>query len=219
MRRYLTTLLIIANLGLGIGLGLLWVDDGGNLKNVHWAEPAPVKPEMPVWPVSLQTPLTDNNAFLNVLERPLFSPSRRPPPPPPPPVAPAPPDPLLDAQILGVFGSGDVGGVFALIQGRMRRLAKGEQVGEWLLKGVSDRDATFDRKGEVRVIRLTNARLNSSSGAPPVYRAALVQARPPETPPSPVATPSSAEAPVQSPPKIGGAVFGGGARPAAPVQR
>ncbi len=220
MRRYLFPLLCLVNIALCGVLAWLWVDEQGQLRHVTWSAPAMVKGDVPVWPEQLTGKVEDASVFLNIIEKPLFSPSRRPPPPPPPPTAPPPPDPLQGIQMVGVFGSGPDAGILATIEGRMRRVAKGDKVGEWSLKAVSDRTATFVKADEQRVVDLRMARLSSApANAPQPAAQSAVRASGSAAGALGLAGgggPSSPSAPAGEPPKPGGAVFGGSPRPAAP---
>jgi hypothetical protein len=208
MRRNVISLMLLLNVALAVALASLWFDHEGRIRNVHWVAPAAIVPELAVLP-ALQPLYTDDvSKLMLATERPLFSPSRRPPPPPPPPpppVVPPPPDPLQTAELRGVFGSaggGANGGVLARIDGRMRKIFKGDAVGEWSLKAVDASSATFERNGETRVINLTISRLaTSTSVLPPIGQPRVVPVNPQTQNPSgapgnPVAgSPSSSNGP------------------------
>lgn len=170
MKRHVFKLLVLCNALLATVLGWLWFDQDGKLRNVHWRQPTMVKPDvtLPLDPKA-ETP-ADVTQFLVVLDRPVFSNTRRPPPPPPPPAPPPPPppppDPLDTTQLLGVFGSGATGGVLARVDGRMRSVAVGAQIGQWVLKAVGPRDARFERGAESRAVGLSVSRLNTASTTP-----------------------------------------------------
>ena len=202
MRRYTLNILLVLNLLLSIGLAWMWFDETGARRSVAWVPPSLRKGELPKWPASLKPTTEDTTVFLNTLEKPLFSLNRRPPPPPPPvtpPPPPPPPDPLQTINIVGVFGTGLGSGIFATIDGGMRRIAKGDLIGEWTLKAVGDREATFSRRDERKVIRLTYDTLVTGPALPP---------SPP--PPSPANAPTAGAAPAAAPRPVPRAVFGGG---------
>lgn len=170
MKRHVFKILVFCNAMLASLLGWLWFDQDGKLRNVHWRQPALVKPDvtLPADPRSERS--GDVSQFMALLDRPLFSGTRRPPPPPPPPAPPPPPppppDPLDTTQLLGVFGSGATGGVLVRTDGHMRRVSIGEQIGQWVLKAVGSKDARFERGAESRSVGLSVSRLNTSSTTP-----------------------------------------------------
>lgn len=149
------TLLLINLLALA-GLAYLWVDPQGKLRNSTWVAPAPIKPVLSQ--TALLLPASPDPAIYNAtLERPLFAPDRKPPPPVLPPPPPPPPDPLADAQLLGLV-SGETGGVLVRAEGLVRRVNLNKTLGEWTLKSVEDRSATFTRNAETRTIQMAYAR-------------------------------------------------------------
>jgi hypothetical protein len=196
MKRAVLTLLVAANAALVLGLAAMWVTPQGNWRNVHWLRPEPIQPDyqqmLPALPVA-QAVRTD--AFLSLLERPLFSSSRRPPPPPPPPQASAPPPDLLTStQILGTYQSGTTGGVIARIDGKNRRVRLNETVNGWQLRSVQGNKAVFAGQGQTRELLLERAKMGSAAGT----NAAPASAAPAPLPaqaaqPSPAAPQQSGE--------------------------
>lgn len=215
--------LVLGNTLLATALGWLWFDQNGKLRNVHWRQPPLVKPDVTLPPDPKGDKPVDVSQFMVLLDRPVFSSTRRPPPPPPPPAPPPPPppppDPLDTTQIMGVFGSGTTGGVLARVDGRMRRIAIGESIGQWVLKNVGARDVRFERGADSRAVGLSVSRLSTaittplqvgqlgsaSSAAstppsasrpavpavpPPPVRATFGGSRPPPPPPAPAAEPA-----------------------------
>lgn len=161
MRRYLSHALFALNVLLAGLLLSMWVDRTGALRNTRWVPPAAIKPDFVQLLYRSSTQSTDDVArYVAMLDRPLFSPSRRPPPPPPPPVVvvPPPPDPLANVQILGVFNGTEGSGMVARVDGKVRRLKVTEKIGDWTFDKVDGRDVTFARGSERRVIRLAPAR-------------------------------------------------------------
>lgn len=153
-------ILLLLNLVLGLGVAALWLDETGQPRPNPWVPPAPIVPEVGAPKLSPPAdPLAGNAAaYPALLERPLFAADRRPPPPPPPP---PPPDPLRDVQILGIV-TGEKGYVLARVEGRTRRLAQGESIGEWKLDKLEGRDVTFvQAEGQTRQIRLQYARIGA----------------------------------------------------------
>lgn len=55
--------------------------------------------------------------------------------------------------------SGATGGVILRSEGRVRRVTLSKTIGEWTLKSVGERDATFERNQETRIVRLEYASL------------------------------------------------------------
>lgn len=165
-------LLSVLSLGLGLGLASLWVDPNAQpLPQIFWTAPAPVSPEIASPTVALRTDPQGGNpdAYPAILARPLFAPDRRPPPPPPPPVVPPPPpppDPFASVQITGLF-TGPTGGVLARVEGKMRRVKIGQNIGAWKLEAVEGREATFKQGEQERKLRLAYAKLNVPV-APPI---------------------------------------------------
>jgi hypothetical protein len=155
--------LLVANLVALTSLASLWVDESGQLRNSSWVAPAPVKVDVTPLPffAKASAPMADPGIFLATLERPLFAPDRKPPPPPPPPAPPAPPpipDSLAGARLLGII-SGPAGSVLIRTEGRVRRVVLNQTLGDWTLKSVGQRDATFERNQETRVVQLEYASL------------------------------------------------------------
>ena len=171
MKQYILRLLLLVNLLLMLALAALWVTPQGTLRNVQWQPPLPQKPEFSDAGASL-SPLgvVSVGSFMATLDRPLFSPSRRPPPPPPPVNAAVPePDPLANIQLQGVYSGSGGGGIFAKIDGKDRRLAIGATLGSWSVKSIDNREVTFVRGDETRVLRLVPSRL-AVAAPPPASR-------------------------------------------------
>lgn len=165
MKRYALTLLVFANLALALILGILWVDRDGNLRNVRWKPPSPLAVDyQQMLPALPERTRVDTRRFMALLERPLFSPTRRPPPPPPPPAAAPLADNFSTAQLSGVFVSGNTAGVIINIAGKTRRLRINESVDGWVLHAVQGRSVTFASGGETRVLQLPRAALSTFSG-------------------------------------------------------
>lgn len=173
MGQYVTKLLLLLCALAGAGLAALWFDENGQVKNAHWKPPSAVRPDLGNAPVaSLPNGEADISRFVAILDRPLFSPSRRPPPPPPPPAPPPPPDPFATIQLLGVFAGADHtgSGIVARVDGRVRRIRVNELIGGWAVKAVNDRDVTFVSGDTTRVIKLVHLRAHAPP-PPPVANA------------------------------------------------
>lgn len=82
MRRHALTLLGILNALLVAVILWVWVTPAGELRNMQWQPPVAVKVDLHALLPSLPGPgQTDTSQFLRMLDRPLFSVTRRPPPP------------------------------------------------------------------------------------------------------------------------------------------
>lgn len=193
MKQHIIRILVGLILVLALVLAWLWVGTDGKLRNLQWQAPEPHKPDFASMIPQLPQPdAADLNRFVATLERPLFSPSRRPPPPPPPPVVappPPPPDPLANIHLFGVFGGAEgTGGIIARIDGKPKRVRIDENIGAWRLKSIANRDVTLVRGSEVRVLNLVHARVAApvapaaagapDAAAPPTAAPAAGAARP-----------------------------------------
>jgi hypothetical protein len=150
MRRYLIPGLILANLALAGGLAWQWVTPAGQVRNVRWTPPAPIKPVLtdsvlPPWNADL-------GSFMASLDRPLFSATRRPPPKP----AEAPPvvvDTLASVRVLGLYSSGGTsGGAIVRSEGKVVRLKQGDTLGGWTVKEVRPLELVLTRGADQRTL-------------------------------------------------------------------
>jgi hypothetical protein len=151
-------LLVVINLLLAAGLAWMWLDEHGQWRNITWAAPAALLPEvnqLAAAGVPVGPQVVNPTQYLAILERPIFAPDRRPPPPPAPP---PPPDPMADVQITGIF-SGAQGGVLARVEGKVRRVKVNESIGAWSLKSIAGRDVTFVQGEQTRQLHLDYTRL------------------------------------------------------------
>lgn len=159
MERYVIRILWTLNIIAGLMLAWLWFTPDGAMRNVRWVPPEPQKPNfaamVPELPAAAHV---DTTRFVAVLDRPLFSPSRRPPPPPPPPAAAPPPDPLANIQLFGVFVGAEGGGILARVDGKNRRVTMNDTIGAWKIKSIKDRDVTLVSGSETRVLHLSHAK-------------------------------------------------------------
>lgn len=164
MKRYLMHILVALNAVLVLALLAMWFDAGGQLRNARWPLPAAIKPDFAAMLAPLAMQRTDDvSRFVATLDRPLFSPTRRPPPPP----APAPPpDPLANIQLFGVYSGPEGGGLIARVDGKMRRANLKDKIGDWTITRIVDRDVTFARGAEVRVVTLAKRQPATAAPAP-----------------------------------------------------
>lgn len=160
--------LLALNLALVGGLGYLWLTPEGQPRDLRWAPPAPVLPEAKAHAMTHSVGSEpDLQAFAQVVERPLFSPTRRPPPPPKPPAPPPPPDPLANVHVYGIFIGEEAGegGMLASIDGKVRRIGTNDVVAGWKIKELREREITLVKGEETRVLRLVQARPASPTRA------------------------------------------------------
>lgn len=152
MRRYLIPALILANVALAGGLAWLWVSPDGQVRNVRWTPPVPIKPaltdaEFPSWSADL-------GSFMAALDRPLFSATRKPPPKP----SEAPPvvvDTLANVRILGLYSTGGTtGGAVVRSEGKVVRLKLGDTLGGWTVKEVKPVGLVMARGAEQRTLEV-----------------------------------------------------------------
>lgn len=185
MKRYTTYALVVLDVALLGVLAWLWFDQNGQPRGVDWSPPVAIQPDLSGVSSAPSGPSPASMALvLETLERPLFSPSRRPPPltgavsaaPEPP------PDPLANVLIQGIFSGDGVGGIMARVDGVPRRISINETIGSWMLKGIEERNVTFVRKDETRVVQLQRAKevlpptLNTASSPAPSPQPAGPQA-------------------------------------------
>ena len=217
MKKYSLHVLLLVNALLVLVLVGLWVDSSGHLRNIHWQAPLAQKADYAAMVPGLpSTERMDTAQFIAMLDRPVFSPTRRPPPPPPPPEDKAPVDNLSSAQLSGLFvGDGD-GGAIIQIAGKHKRVRLREVVEGWTLSSIQDRSVIFTRGGQSRALQLPRAALTSYTGLPQAARAAPAPI--PPTYPTPAAAPSAPQSPANSAPvQSPAARTGAGGRPLVPV--
>lgn len=159
-------LLAATNLVLAGLLASLWLGENSPTHaESTWQAPLAVNPDIatPTRPIKTATNSGEATAFLDILERPLFAPNRRPPPatvslaPPPPP----PPDPFVSIQLSGLF-TGPQGGMLVRVEGKMRRVMVGQSIGAWTLANVQGREATFTQGEQERKLTLQHVKLNAA---------------------------------------------------------
>ena len=179
MRRVALPLLVILNAGLLCFLAWVWFTPDGQVRGMRWQSPAPVKVDLqallPALPGQGQA---DTSQFLGMLERPLFSPTRRPPPPPPPPKAevPEPVNRFAQAKLTGVFEGAGVGGIIINYEGKDRRVPLNGTLDGWKLLSVTGAQATFSQRGQTRIVQLQRAALTAYTGVPQNRATAASQA-------------------------------------------
>lgn len=179
-RLSLLHLLLALNVVLLAAFLAQWFDDGANWREPHWSVPQSLAPDLSVAAPRLpRVHGADPAAFAALLDRPVFSPTRRPPVPPPvvvvaPPPPPPPPDPLATAQLVGLYGSGSTaGGALIRLEGKVRRVVLGDAIAGWTLRTVGDREVRLERGAESKTLTLQPVRRS------PAPRAALAPAQAP----------------------------------------
>ncbi len=150
---------------LGAVLAWSWFDETGQLRDLAWVAPKALTPDIKgPTDFSRAGGQQDNpTTYAVILERPLFAPDRKPPPPPAPS---APPDPLGNVQIHGIY-TGENAGILARVDDKVRRVKLNETIGPWTLKSIAGREVTFTRGGESRQLPLAYAKL-AANPKPPV---------------------------------------------------
>lgn len=179
MRRVALPLLVILNAGLLCFLAWVWFTPDGQVRGMRWQSPSPVKVDLQALLPALPGPgQADTSQFLGMLERPLFSPTRRPPPPPPPPKAevPEPVNRFAQAKLTGVFEGAGVGGIIINYEGKDRRVPLNGTLDGWKLLSVTGAQATFSQRGQTRVVQLQRAALTAYTGVPQNRATAASQA-------------------------------------------
>lgn len=198
MRRHVTLMLALLCVLLALALAAMWFDSNGRLRNASWQPPEPRQPDFAgIAPALPSQAPAEASQFVAILERPLFSPNRRPPPvatavaptaaPPPPPV-----DPLANVQLLGLYSGKGSGGIIAKVDGKARRLALKERIGDWTISSIEQREVTLTRSGETRVLTL------SSKPVHPPDQPAPLQIRGSTAPPQPPAPANASTDPAPS---------------------
>ena len=169
MRRHALTLLGGVNALLVAVILWVWVTPAGELRNMQWQPPVPVKVDLHALLPSLPGPgQTDTSQFLRMLDRPLFSVTRRPPPPPPPPKveAPEPVNWFAQAKLTGVYEGQGGGGIIIFYEGKDRRVPLNGFLDGWKLQSVTGGQASFEKNGQTRMVPLQRASLSAYTGLP-----------------------------------------------------
>ncbi len=206
LKKHALTVLAALNLALLLALAALWLGTDGRLRHVHWQRPAPQTSDyaalVPHLPGAAPA---DTGPFIGLLERPLFSPTRRPPPASPKDQEQGPDGGL--GELSGLIEGQGTGGAIVQIGGKARRVQLHESVEGWTLSAVKERSATFTRAGQSRVLQLPRAKLQNGPALPPPAASAPPVAAPPAVPapaaaaPAPAAVvPAPAAAPAASTP-------------------
>jgi hypothetical protein len=152
MRLVLILLAVALNVALAAQIVSRWSDP----RRSHWQEPAPVRPAMAEALFPPAPRAEDLGKYRESIDRPLFSPTRRP-------VinkkgadADKPKvDALKEVKVTGLYGGSDRGGAIISVSGKLQRLAYGAKIADWKLVGEKDRSADFvSDEGEHRLLKL-----------------------------------------------------------------
>ena len=217
LNRYALHLIVGLNFVLILALAALWIGPDGKVRNLQWQRPAPQTSDYASMLPELPSVVPANTgAFMAILERPLFTITRRPPPPPPPPkaVEAPPPDTLSTARLTGLYTGPGAGGIILNIGGKDRRVRIREQIEGWTLSAIDQQSATFSSGSSQRTLPLLKGKLSNFTGqtaaaiAPQPATAPVSQ--PPQTVTAPVAVPT---APSELSPPAQPAVPSNGAKP------
>lgn len=196
LNRYTLHAVLGLNFVLVLVLAFLWIGPDRKLRSLHWQPPAPQTSDYAAMLPDLPSVVPANtSAFMAILERPLFTITRRPPPPPPPPKAAeaAPPDNLSTARLTGLYAGPGEGGVILNIGGRDRRVRIREQIEGWTLSAIDQQSATFHSGSSQRTLPLLKGRLTNFTGQPPAAvpsQPAVAVASPPPHATVPVSAPT-----------------------------
>jgi hypothetical protein len=164
VKRILILAAVAANFAMGLQLYQRWADP----QRVQWKEPEPIKPVLAELSAPKAAQIEDLGKYRETVERPLFSPTRRP-------VikkvteAEKPKvDALKDVKVTGLYGAAERGGALLSISGKLQRLAYGGKIAEWKLIGEKDRKAEFvSDDGERRLLKLESVALPAAATTPP----------------------------------------------------
>lgn len=195
MKRHVLAVLCVVNGLLALGLAALWFQPDGSLRNAHWQAPEPVNVDYLAMVPSLpaRKPV-ETGRLMAMLERPLFSSTRRP----PPPVVPEafmPVDNLSTARLLGVFEGAQASGAILQVAGKNRRVRLNESVDGWVLQSVQRRAVTFASGEQTRTLSLVRSLVNTG---PSMAMPAAPMSSPPQA--SPLSTgAASATTPAPAP--------------------
>lgn len=185
MNRRLTPFLWALNALLLAALALLWFGPGAG-QRTQWVAPQPLPPNLDAASatfLSVNPAAASNDRTL--LERPLFAIDRSPatakPAAAPEPAAPPPPNLLDKTQLRGIVRGPTLNGVLAEVDGKPRFIRSGESLGEWTLRGIREREVTFGKGAEQRVMVLPLAAASAAAAASPPG-AAAAKGSPPNRP-------------------------------------
>lgn len=157
--------LAAVNLALVCVLVLMWVKPDGSPRHVQWDKPTPLQADLSGL-VSPLAPVTqvDVSRFLAMLDRPLFTATRRPPPPPVPEVPPPPPDHMSTARVTGIVRGTGSGFAIVDVNGKQRRVQLNQSIEGWTLKSIGERELAFTKGAQTQTLILQRADVSKFSG-------------------------------------------------------
>jgi hypothetical protein len=146
------------------GLAYLWLDKNGQPRNTQWLAPAPIKSAVVATKIAeINVTGSDVAELASALERPIFTPDRKPPSAAPIlAAAPPPPDPMASVNLVGLI-AGASGGAMVRTDGKVRFISLNQRLGDWTLSSIDDRNASFARAGETRIIKMAYAPLGATN--------------------------------------------------------
>lgn len=158
MNRHFFRIGLAVLVALTIVLAALWFHSDGRVRNVQWKAPLP-QPQnfLAMIPTLAPREKADTRRFLAMLERPLFSPVRRPPPPPPPAAPPEEQHPFPNVHLFGLYGGDSGGGAVVSLNGKNQRLRINESIAGWRLSAIGNRFITLQRGSTSKNLELINA--------------------------------------------------------------
>ena len=143
-------------------LAVLWLRPASPLRGSAWAPPAAQPPQLNDFQLAMLQAGAAQAAAASgeVLQRPLFTPGRRPAPVALPAsgahAAPA-PDPMANVKATGLLVSPALTAVMLEVDGQQKLVRRGDRLGDWRLVSIRGREAVFVRDGERHVVSLPHA--------------------------------------------------------------
>ena len=140
-----TRILMLACAAVALGVAALLVT-----ADHAWSPPGPHALDVTTFEVAtLERTQPAVEQLVEIAERPLFAPSRRPVVAAPT-TASAPPKPLEGAKVLGLFGHAGAWGAILLVEDKVRRVGPGERMGQWKLARVKGDLLEFEGEAGAR---------------------------------------------------------------------
>lgn len=173
MNRLAAPLYLIAVLVLGALLAALWLAPGPLAALRHWQAPAPQAPNLDdVHAALLHAHPGAAADYPELLQRPLFSATRRPPAPPAPPVAkpqpePEPePNPIEHVRVLGVITGPTLNGALLAEGEGTRFLPLNQKYEGWTLRTLAEDHVVFQFRGRRQRLDVALAHLGDAAQPP-----------------------------------------------------
>lgn len=191
LKRHALQLLLGLNAVLLCLLAAFWFTPTGALRGTAWTAPAARLTDFAAQLPALPGPAPADSAnFVGMLERPLFSPNRRPPAAAPQATPAAAADNFSTAKLTGIFNSAGASGLIMRMGDKDMRVQLHQSLDGWTLQSLTDREATFVSGGQTRVLQLKRADVSqAAAGAPAASAAAPAASRRMPFVPAPVSVP------------------------------